>query len=114
MRQSLDPKARDPKARALRPFWQVKDGFGAFSAGFGCHKKQKRLALTLSKAGRRWYIPPAPGWPKGRGTPSQEAFRDGGSARLPRWFTPFRRRLSLRRHATAYRGVEQPGSSSGS
>ena len=60
----------------------------------GCHKIEKRRPLALSKAGRRWYIPPAPAGHMAPGLPSQEALGTEGSARLPRWPTPFRRRFS--------------------
>src|SRR5262249_41117094 len=42
------------------------------SPHFPCHKNEKSRSKTLSKAGRHWYIPPAPAG-FGRGLPSQEA-----------------------------------------
>src|SRR5258708_8853799 len=57
-----------------------------------------------------------PRCPKGicQGLPSQEASGQDPSARFARWPNPFRHSVFLRGRATAYRGVEQPGSSSGS
>src|SRR5258708_14794611 len=76
------------------------------------HKTPKRSLAGLSKAHRRWYIPLAP---KGicQGSPSQEASGRDRSAPLGVGQTRFAIGFSARR-ATVYRGVEQPGSSSGS
>jgi hypothetical protein len=51
--------------------------FAPILAQFACHKIEKRGALTLSKAHRRWYIPAAPNGLRAPGLPSQEALMDG-------------------------------------
>src|SRR5271154_1672836 len=75
----------------------------------GCHKILKSDPSALSKAGGRWYIPPATSrpWPRVAfsGSPRTEATPLGVDHSRSGFST---------RYARIYRGVEQPGSSSGS
>src|SRR5262249_36394223 len=78
-----------------------------------CHKTGKILAKTLSKAHRRWYIPPAPDGLAAHGDAFSGRCWDEAIG-APRAAAVFRSPLSGQGAQRLYRGVEQPGSSSGS
>ncbi len=98
-RRRLVPRGTSGKGRLFR----------AVFAQFGCHKIEKRDWRTLSKAGGRWYIPPAPDrhWPRvafsgslsrriWRGRPrrlpvSRKAFSQGAQRLIAGWSSPVAR-----------------------
>src|SRR6202044_3828318 len=85
--------------------------FNRNGKGSSRHKNRKRWLVGLSKAGLRWYIPLAP-----RGIARGRLLRkppDRVDRRL-RALARFVSNLGFSgKQAKAYRGVEQPGSSSG-
>ena len=85
----------------------------AISSRSACHKTGKILPKTLPKAQRRWYIPPAPDGLAAHGDAFSGRYWDG-SIGAPRAAALFRSPASGQGAQRLYRGVEQPGSSSGS
>ena len=85
------------------------DGDHCNFAGFYCHKSIKSGLAALSKAGGHWYIPAATSRPlRPRVAFSGSLWTEAARLSVDPAISAFRK------VAKVYRGVEQPGSSSGS